>query len=469
MVRFYNTLTHSLQEFEPLEAGRVGLYTCGPTVYSYAHVGNFRTFMWEDLLRRFLEARGYQVRHVMNITDVDDKIIAATLDQGLSIEEVTEPYTQAFFADLDRLGIKRAHVYPKATEHVPEMVALIDRLMEKGLAYSREGSIYYRVTVFPGYGRLSGKDLQGLVAGASGRVEADEYDGKDDVRDFALWKAQRPGEPSWEGPDGPGRPGWHIECSAMSMKSLGEAFDIHTGGVDNIFPHHENEIAQSQGASGLPLARYWLHAAHLIVDGEKMSKSKGNFLTLRDLLDKGYEPRELRYMLLSIHYRRVLDLTDVSFSSARQNLGRLDEFSARLAGAELPAGSDADAGEAVAAAGKRFHESLDDDLNTAGALGALFEMVRVANAALDRGRLGVEDGAACREILSAFQEIFGIELGRGEEDLPADLAALIRRREEARTGRRWEEADRLRDELMAAGIVVEDTPQGSRWKRVPRE
>jgi cysteinyl-tRNA synthetase len=432
-------------------------------------VGNFRTFVWEDLLRRFLELRGFKVHHVMNITDVDDKIIAATLEQGKGVEQVTAPFTAAFFADLDRLGIKRAHVYPKATEHVPEMVALIRRLLENGLAYSRDGSIYYRVTGFSEYGRLSGKDLQGLEAGASGRVEADEYESKDDVRDFALWKAQRPGEPAWEGPEGPGRPGWHIECSAMSMKYLGEAFDIHTGGVDNIFPHHENEIAQSQGATGLPLARYWLHAAHLIVDGEKMSKSRGNFLTLRNLLDKGYEPRELRYMLLSIHYRRVLDLTDESFAGARQNLRRLDDFSERLAQAELSATSPAETAEAVTTAGKRFHDSLDDDLNTSGALGALFELVRVANGAMDRGGLGVAEGATCREILTAFQEVFGTELGGGEEELPASLAALVSQREKARADRQWAEADRLRDELEAAGILVEDTPQGSRWKKISRE
>ena len=469
MIRFYNTLTHTLQEFEPLKPGHVGLYTCGPTVYSYAHVGNFRTFVWEDLLRRFLELRGYEVRHVMNITDVDDKIIAATLERGEGVEQVTAPFTAAFFADLDRLDIKRAHVYPKATEHVPEMVELIRRLLENGLAYSRDGSIYYRVTGFAEYGRLRGKDLKGLEAGASGRVEADEYEGKDDVRDFALWKGQRPGEPAWEGPEGPGRPGWHIECSAMSMKYLGEGFDIHTGGVDNIFPHHENEIAQSQGATGVPLARYWLHAAHLIVDGEKMSKSRGNFLTLRSLLEKGYEPRELRYMLLSVHYRRVLDLTDESFSGARQNLRRLDDFSVRLDEAEFSRSSAVETAQAVAAAAQRFHESLDDDLNTSGALGALFEMVRVANGALDRGGLGEPEGEVCRGILGAFQQVFGTSLGGSGDELSAELADLVSRREQARTDRQWAEADRLRDELQAAGILVEDTPQGSRWKKISRE
>ncbi len=271
MIRFYNTLRHALQPFEPLQPGKVGLYTCGPTVYSFAHIGNFRTFMWEDLLRRFLEVRGFQVYHVMNITDVDDKIMAATMESGRSLQEITRPLEEAFFRDLETLGIKRAHVYPRATEHIPEMVDLIRRLLAAGLAYERDGSVYYRIAGFKEYGRLSGKDPEGLQAGASGRVEADEYDVKDDVRDFALWKAARPGETTWEGLGNPGRPGWHIECSAMSMKYLGEGFDIHTGGVDNIFPHHENEIAQSQGATGVPLARFWLHASHLIVDGEKLS------------------------------------------------------------------------------------------------------------------------------------------------------------------------------------------------------
>jgi len=469
MISFYNTLSHALQPFEPLKEGRVGLYTCGPTVYSFAHIGNFRTFMWEDLLRRFLEARGFAVHHVMNITDVDDKIIAATMDSGGTIQEMTRPFEEAFFHDLDVLGIKRAHVYPRATEHIPEMVNLIDKLLAAGLAYERDGSVYYRIAGFKDYGRLSGKDPEGLQAGASGRVEADEYDGKDDVRDFALWKAQRPGEPAWEGPGHAGRPGWHLECSAMSMKYLGDCFDIHTGGVDNIFPHHENEIAQSQGASGVPLARYWLHAAHLIVDGEKMSKSKGNFFTLKDLLDKGYEPRELRYMLLATHYRRVLDLTGDSFAAARQNLSRLDDFVKRLQRDQVPQGSHPATAAMVDGASRRFHASLDDDLNTAGALGALFEMVRQVNAALDKQQATTQEVAACLTLLADFEAIFGISLGQGEEALAPELAAKIEAREEARAQRRWADADRLRDELAAAGIVVEDTADGTHWKRVPRE
>ncbi len=467
MIRFHNTLTRSSEPFEPRVAGKVGLYTCGPTVYSHAHIGNFRTFVWEDLLRRFLEARGFAVDHVMNITDVDDKIIAAAVERKASLEEVTSPFTEAFFEDLDRLGIKRARVFPRATEHVPDMVSLIQRLEAAGLTYGSEGSVYYRIARFPGYGRLSGKDPADLVAGASGRVDADEYS-KDDVRDFALWKAARPGEPAWDAPFGRGRPGWHIECSAMSMRYLGESFDIHTGGVDNIFPHHENEIAQSEAATGQPLARYWLHAAHLIVGGEKMSKSRGTFFTLRDLLDRGEEARSLRYLLLSVHYRRVLDLTDESMAAARQNLARLDDFAHRLAEAAPAAAGDPRAQAAVTAAARRFHASLDDDLNTSGALGALFELVRETNAALDGEQAGAEAMAAALALLSDFEAIFGIRLGRAGESLSGEEEALLRTREDARSRKDYGAADAARARLLELGIVLEDTPGGTRWKRVRR-
>jgi cysteinyl-tRNA synthetase len=466
MIRFYNTLTRSLVPFEPLAPGQVGLYTCGPTVYDFAHIGNFRTFIWEDLLRRFLEARGLEVRHVMNITDVDDKIIARAVEKKADLRTVTAPYEDAFFQDLDTLNVLRAHVYPRATEHVPEMLGLIDRLKSQGLVYEREGSVYYRIAGFADYGRLSGKDPGELRAGASGRVDADSYD-KDDVRDFALWKAARPGEPSWEGPAGPGRPGWHIECSAMSMKYLGDSFDIHTGGVDNIFPHHENEIAQSQGATGLPLARYWLHAAHLIVEGEKMSKSLGNFRTLRELLDEGHEPRTLRYFLLSSHYRRVLDLGAQSLATARQSLERLDDFVARLEEGRSAGKGDPRIKSGIAEATNRFHDCLDDDLNTAGALGALFEMVRDMNTSLDRQVAGSDEIGAALALLSDFETVFGIPLGREKEQLTAEEADLVQGREEARRNRDYAEADRIRDQLLERGIVLEDTPSGTRWKRGP--
>ena len=465
MIRFNNTLTKCLEPFQPLTEGRVSLYTCGPTVYSYAHIGNFRTFVWEDFLRRYLEARGFEVIQVMNLTDVDDKIIRACVERNMSLATFTAPYVKAFFEDLDTLGILRAHHYPLATDHVPEMLDLIRRLQERGIAYERDGSYYYRVTRFPGYGRLSGKKVDELRAGASGRVEADEYDAKDDVRDFALWKAARPGEPSWEGPTGPGRPGWHIECSAMSMKYLGETFDIHTGGVDNIFPHHENEIAQSQGATGHPLARYWLHASHLVVDGEKMSKSKGNFFTLRDLMEQGHDARTLRYFLLSVHYRRVLDLTAGALAASGQALRRLDDLDERLA-TEPPATPEDDSLlAALAGHRRRFDDSLDEDLNAAGALGALFEMVRELNAALDAGQAGPRAVSCGRDLLATFRAVFGVERCRPDE-VPETVAALIREREEARERRDFAGADRLRDALLEAGYAVEDTPQGTRWRRI---
>jgi cysteinyl-tRNA synthetase len=467
MIRFYNTLTRSLEPFETQVPGQVGLYTCGPTVYDHAHIGNFRTFVWEDLLRRVLEARGFEVLHVMNITDVDDKIIAAAVQSKADLRTVTQPYEDAFFRDLDTLNIKRAQVYPRATEHIPAMLGLIERLTQRGLTYESDGSVYYRIAGFPQYGRLSGKDPGELRAGASGRVDADSYD-KDDVRDFALWKAARPGEPSWEGPHGAGRPGWHIECSAMSMKYLGDSFDIHTGGVDNIFPHHENEIAQSQGATGRPLARYWLHAAHLIVDGEKMSKSLGNFHTLRDLLAQGHEARTLRYFLLSVHYRRVLDLSREALAAARQSLERLDDFAARLEAERPAAGGDPRTAASMAAATERFQECLDDDLNTAGALGALFEMVREMNVALDRQLAGPDGIAAALALLADFEAIFGISVGRRPDELTAPQAALVQAREEARSRRDFTEADRIRGRLLEQGIVLEDTPSGTRWKRAPK-
>ena len=475
MIRFHNTLTRRQEEFRPLVAGQVGLYTCGPTVYADPHIGNFRTFVWEDLLCRFLEARGLAVRQVMNITDVDDKIIERARREGATLEACTAPYTAAFFADLDRLGMRRAAVYPRATAHVPEMVQLIETLMASGHAYAADGSVYFRIGRFAPYGRLSGKDLAGLRAGASGRVDADEYD-KDDVRDFVLWKGSRPGEPSWDGPSGPGRPGWHIECSAMSMKYLGPSFDIHAGGVDNIFPHHENEIAQSEAATGRPLAHTWLHAAHLIVDGEKMSKSKGNVVALGDLLARGHPARTLRYLLLAPHYRHTLDLTSATLVAASGALDRLDELGRRLEEEPLPAAADAPpgAGDAdspaarVAAAAARFHDALDDDLNTSAALGALFEMVRDMNTGLDSGQADAAARLGARRLLGDFEAVFGIRLQAAEESLPAELAALLAEREEARQRRDWATSDRLRKSLLEAGVGVEDTPRGQRWKRQGR-
>jgi cysteinyl-tRNA synthetase len=461
-LRFHNTLTRSVDAFESLRPGEVGLYTCGPTVYDFAHIGNFRTYLWEDLLRRHLEFRGFKVTQVMNLTDVDDKTIAGALRTGVSLDEYTARYIDAFFEDLDSLGIQRAATYPRATRHVPEMVALVERLRERGLLYESHGSIYFRIDGFPPYGRLSRLD-PGSADACQARIDADEYD-KDNPRDFAVWKMRKGDEPFWETALGEGRPGWHLECSAMSMKYLGETFDIHTGGVDNIFPHHENEIAQSEAATGRPFVRFWLHAAHLIVDGEKMSKSKGNFFTLRDLRDRGYQPRPIRYLLLSGHYRKQLNFTFEGLGQAQSSLCRLDDLADRLAREQLKEGPPGPLSTAAAAAGEGFLEAMDADLNAAGALGVLFDLVREANTTLDARQASAADGRAVREVLGSFESIFGMRLGP-QAGLDDEIEALIRRRQEARAARDWAASDRIRDDLACRGIILEDTPQGVRWKR----
>ena len=461
-LRFHDTLTRREQAFEPLHPGEVRLYTCGPTVYDFAHIGNFRTYLWEDLLRRHLKLRGYRVTQVMNLTDVDDKTIANACAAGLSLDDYTKKYIDAFFEDLDALGIERAEHYPRATAFIPQMVHLAQRLREKGHVYESRGSLYFRISSFPQYGRLS--HLDAAAGAGQARIDSDEYD-KDNPRDFAIWKAPKDGEPFWETDLGPGRPGWHMECSAMSMELLGETFDIHTGGVDNIFPHHENEIAQSEAATGKRFVRYWMHAAHLVVDGEKMSKSRGNFFTLRDLAGRGYDLRAIRFMLLSVHYRKPLNFTFEGLSQAQAALGRLDALALRLE--EVAATAGAGGGDLAATAGERHRGMLDDldsDLNTAGALGHMFELVRETHTALDSGTFGRQDLDAVRAVLRDFASVFGIHPGQ-RADIEADIEAAIRRRAEARARRDFAAADRIRDELLGRGIVLEDTPQGVRWKR----
>ncbi len=464
MIRYYNSLTKRVDEFRPLVAGRVGLYTCGPTVHDYAHVGNFRAYAWEDLLRRHLEWRGYEVLHVMNITDVEDKIIRKAAAAGVDIGTYTQRYTAAFFEDVRALHLEPAHHYPRATEHVPEMIELIRRLEERGHTYVSGGSVYFRIASFPGYGKLAGLDREKLLVGA--RVDADEYT-KDDPADFVLWKAFREGEPSWDSPWGPGRPGWHIECSAMSMKYLGETFDIHTGGVDNRFPHHENEIAQSEGATGRPFVRYWLHCAHLVVDGEKMSKSLGNFYTLRDLLERGHDPRYIRYVLLGTHYRRPLNFSLEALEQARAELGRIDDLVERLGREAVEAAGRGAWQERVDAAREAFGEALDDDLNISGAMGEVFKLVREVNSGLDRGEVSREDAEAVLGFLRDADRVVGalFPFEERREEAPAEVRALLEARSRARRERNWAEADRLRDEILARGWVVEDTPQGARLKR----
>ncbi len=460
-MRIYNTLTRRVEPLEPLEPGRVGLYTCGPTVYDFAHIGNFRTYVWEDLLRRTLKLVGLSVTQVMNITDVEDKIIARMAATGKSLEQVTEPYIRAFFEDLDTLRIERAEHYPRATDHVPEMLELAGRLERRGCTYQSKGSLYYRIDSFPGYGRLSNLDNREIRQGAS--VDSDEYD-KDDARDFVLWKAHRAGEPCWDGPYGPGRPGWHLECSAMSIKYLGPSFDLHTGGVDNIFPHHENEIAQSEAATGRPFVKYWMHAAHLLVDGEKMAKSKGNFHTLRDLVERGHEPRAIRLLLLGTHYRSPLNFTLAGLAQATAELERLDDLSRRIEREEPAAGTNGRFEATLARESAAFEAALADDLNISEALGALFRLVREAHVAMDRGELPAGSRATLVAALGRIDGVLGV-LDRGAADLDTEVAEQIRLRAEARRVRDFAEADRIRDRLAARGIVLEDTPGGTVWKR----
>jgi cysteinyl-tRNA synthetase len=460
-MQIHDTRTRGLLSLEPLESGHVRLYTCGPTVYDHAHIGNFRTYVWEDLLRRTLRLLGFRVTQVMNITDVEDKIIARSLALGVPIGEVTEPFIRAFFEDLEVLRIEPAEHYPRATEHVPEMIALAERLREKGHTYGSGGSLYFRIASFEGYGSLSHLDRREIRIGA--RIDSDEYD-KDDARDFVLWKASRPGEPRWDSPFGPGRPGWHLECSAMSMKYLGESFDLHTGGVDNIFPHHENEIAQSEAATGRPFVRFWMHAAHLMVDGEKMAKSKGNFHTLRDLLARGHDPRAIRFLLLSTHYRSPLNFTLDGVGQAASELQRIDDFRSRLDREPASPGNDLGFDARIEAARTEFRESLAADLNVSGALGALFRIVREGHSAMDRGELPAGSRESLRAAYREWDTVLGV-LEREEAILDEEVEALIARRTDARKARNFTEADRIRKELSDRGILLEDTPQGVHWKR----
>ncbi len=461
-MRIFNTLTRTLEQLEPLTPGEVRLYTCGPTVYDYAHIGNFRTYVWEDLLRRTLKFLGFRVTQVMNITDIEDKIIAKAIAQGVSLASVTEPFIAAFFEDMAVLGIEKAEHYPRATEHIPEMIAIAKALESKGLTYVSQGSLYFRIDAFRSYGRLSNLENREIKVGA--RVDSDEYE-KDDARDFVLWKGHKEGEPEWESPYGKGRPGWHLECSAMSMKYLGESFDLHTGGVDNIFPHHENEIAQSEGATGRPFVKYWMHAAHLMVDGEKMAKSKGNFYTVRELVAKGHDPRALRYLLLTTHYRTSLNFTFDALARAGGELARFDALYARLAEAPRPTGRDTAFDAKVVAIEAEVRAALGDDLNVSSAVGALFRLVREANAALDRNELPAESASELMAALGRFDAVFGVIAPKAAELLAPEIDALIASRHEARKAKNFPESDRIRDLLAAQGIVLEDTPTGVRWRR----
>jgi cysteinyl-tRNA synthetase len=475
-IQVHNTLSGKVEPFVPLKPGVVHMYTCGPTVYDFAHIGNFRTFIFQDVLRRFLKLRGFKLTHVMNLTDVDDRIIANAAAAGIGIREYTEKYVQAFFDDCRTLSVESPEHWIRATENIDSMVALIQKLQKKTYTYESEGSIYYRIGKFKDYGKLSKIDLSGIQAGA--RVDNDRYE-KESARDFALWKAPKLGEHFWETAIGPGRPGWHIECSAMAMKFLGETIDIHTGGIDLAFPHHENEIAQSEAATGKPFVRYWLHAEHLLVEGEKMSKSAGNFFTLRDLFGKGYKPSALRFALASVPYHRQLNFTFDGLQQATSSVERLRNFAGRLKNEKFPVGKQKGMAERIARAAGDFDAGLSDDLNTAQALAAMFDFVREANIAMDKGEFRSGEVQAAQEFLTIFDKVFAVLEDNDADKLKAlgydtgadtesdgEIEKLVAERQSARQRRDFAASDRIRKQLSDRGIILEDTKDGSvRWKR----
>jgi len=463
-LRFSNTLTLQVEEFVPAQDNTVRMYTCGPTVYSYAHIGNFRAFTFYDILRRWLRLRGMKLDHVMNITDVEDKIIRNAMAESKSITEYTADYENAFLEDCAALRLERPERLVRATEHIPQMAKAIAQLAEKTYTYQSDGSIYYRISKFPEYGKLSHSDFSGMRSGA--RVDVDEYE-KADARDFVLWKAPKDGEPFWNTEIGPGRPGWHIECSVMAIQYLGETLDIHAGGVDLVFPHHENEIAQSEALTGKPFARFWLHAEFLLVEGQKMSKSLGNFFTLRDILEKGYQPEAVRYLLASVPYRKALNFTFDGLKSAATSIERLRNYKLRLETGKF-AERDAESMLArTAQAQKDFDESLDDDLNTAQALAAVFEYVRETNTLMDSGEFPIAAARPALALLERFDSLFDVLRPSSKEGAlsDAEIEAKVGQRTQAKKAKDFAGADRIRKELLDLGVVLEDTKDGVRWKR----
>jgi cysteinyl-tRNA synthetase len=472
-LRLHDTMSRGLVALEPLEPDHVRMYTCGPTVWTRVHIGNFRTFIFEDILRRWLDRRFARVTHVMNLTDVDDRIIKNAREHGNTLEAETAPWIAAFNQDRDTLGIRPAHHYPRATEYIEQMVDLVERLEKAGAAYQSEGSYYFHIAAFPRYGRLSGMTAEGVIAGAGGRVDSDDYS-KEDVRDFALWKAVGPDDIGWDTRIGRGRPGWHLECSAMSMTLLGQTFDIHCGGVDNIFPHHENEIAQSEAATGKQFVRIWCHSQHLRIAGEKMAKREGNFMTVQEVLDDGARASALRYMLAaSAHYRKPLNYSDEPLAAATEAVQRLAAFRERVATlstVEDEGPADDVTLTAIRMARNGFEEAMDDDLNLPEAMGAVFASLREINRVLDGASVTETTRAALHDLLESVDDILGVfplmdRDGQRGGELDAEERALLASRAEARAAKDWSAGDRLRDELARRGVMVEDTPAGQRWRR----
>ncbi len=464
MLKIYNTLTRKLDTFKPVNNEKVTMYTCGPTVYDYAHIGNFRSNVFFDVLKRALKFLGYDVLHVMNLTDVEDKIIRKSKEKNLSINEYTQPYIEAFFEDLATLRIIPADVFPKATEHIDEMIDLIEMLNKKGYTYEKGGSVYFNIGRFDSYGDFAGIDRNELKDGA--RVDSDEY-GKENAQDFVLWKAvKEEGEPSWPTPFGEGRPGWHLECSAMAMKYLGETIDIHCGGEDLVFPHHQNEIAQSEAATGKPFVNYWMHCAHLQMGEQKMSKSLGNFYTLRDLVDKGVNPVHLRYLLLSTNYRSPLLFSFDLIDQAGAAVDRIRDFARRLE-REKPEGGDAQlTKDAIAAASTGFRKMIEDDLNMSGALGEMFTFIKSVNTMLDDKKFTADGIEEAKNLLLSWDTLLDVLKDvQAENADSAEIEKLIEDRKQARAEKDWAKADEIRDKLVEMGIILEDTPQGTIWKK----
>ncbi len=465
MLRFHNTLTNKLEDFQPLNDNEVKLYICGPTVWNFAHIGNFRTFTFGDILSRYLRFKGYKLTHVMNLTDVDDRIINESHKAGKTINEFVEPYIVAFWEDMESIGNKRPDFAPRATEHIAEMIQIIETLLQNGKAYESEGSIYFRISAFPEYGKLSKIKFEGNIIGGSERIDTDKYE-KEDARDFALWKLVDRSDPAgWDASFGYGRPGWHIECSAMAMKYLGETFDIHAGGIDLQFPHHENEIAQSEGATGKLFAKYWLHGEFLKIENEKMSKSLGNDFTLRDILSRGFNPLAIRYLLLSVPYGKQLNFTFEGLQGAVTTVERLKQFRLLVVEAKTAEGSDESVNALINRALLDFEDALDDDLNTSVALAAIHNLVREINTILAKDELKSTDQQAVLQAVEKFDSVLGI-FGKAEcEMLDEDIEKLIEERQEARHQRNFARSDEIRDSLAEKGIVLEDTKEGVRWKR----